>query len=144
MKEKYIGQSIVRPDTLAKVTGAAKFTADLAVTRTDLLYAKALYPPYAHAKILSIDVSGAEKAPGVVCVMSFKDLPASQRNAYGADEPDKPILAEEKVCYEGWSRWNTNRCPSMKTLCWCGRCILRRSIRTTWPRETALFLCRSR
>ena len=33
--------------------------------------------------------------------MTVKDLPASFRNAYGADEPDKPILAEEKVCYEG-------------------------------------------
>ena len=101
MKEKYIGQRVVRPDTLAKVTGAARFTADLAVHRTDLLYAKAFYPPYAHAKILSIDTSEAEAAPGVVCVMTYKDLPAAFRNAYGADEPDKPILAEEKVCYEG-------------------------------------------
>ena len=55
MKEKYIGTRQVRPDALAKVTGAVKFTADLTVHRTDLLYAKALYPPYAHAKILSID-----------------------------------------------------------------------------------------
>lgn len=101
MKEKYIGTRAIRPDTLAKVTGAARFTADLAVHRTDLLYAKALYPPYAHAKILSIDTSEAKKAPGVVCVMTYKDLPAAFRNAYGADEPDKPILAEEKVCYEG-------------------------------------------
>ena len=70
MKEKYIGTRAIRPDTLAKVTGAARFTADLAVHRTDLLYAKALYPPYAHAKILAIDTSEAEKAPGVVCVMT--------------------------------------------------------------------------
>ena len=101
MKEKYIGTRQVRPDALAKVTGAAKFTADLTVHRTDLLYAKALYPPYAHAKILSIDTNEAESFPGVVCVLTHKDLPAGCTNRYGADEPDKPILAEEKVVYEG-------------------------------------------
>ena len=44
--ESLIGQRIIKPDAAAKVTGQAKFTADLAVHRTDLLYAKALFPPY--------------------------------------------------------------------------------------------------
>ena len=101
MKEKYIGQRVTRPDALAKVTGQAQFAADIAVHRDDLLHAKALYPPYGHARILSIDTSEAEHMPGVVCVMTAKDLPAGCTNKYGADEPDKPIFAENKIVYEG-------------------------------------------
>ena len=69
--ESLIGQRIIKPDAAAKVTGQAKFTADLAVHRTDLLYAKALFPPYGHAKILSIDTSeapqGSSPKPQITC-----------------------------------------------------------------------------
>lgn len=99
--ESLIGQRIIKPDAAAKVTGQAKFTADLAVHRTDLLYAKALFPPYGHAKILSIDTSEAEAVEGVEIVMIAKDLPTESSNGYGLDEHDKPVLAEEKVIYEG-------------------------------------------
>ena len=99
--ESLIGQRIIKPDAAAKVTGDAKFTADLAVHRTDLLYAKALFPPYGHAKILSIDTSEAEAVEGVEIVMTAKDLPTESSNGYGLDEHDKPVLAEEKVIYEG-------------------------------------------
>ena len=103
MKEKYIGQRIIRPDALAKVTGQAQFAADIAVHRGDLLHAKALYPPYGHARILSIDTSEAERMPGVVCVMTAKDLPASCTNKYGADVNSCkisafPALWIEKTC----------------------------------------------
>ena len=96
-----IGKRMVKPDTIAKVTGAAKFTADLAVHRTDLLYAKALFSPYGHAKIVSIDTSQAEALDGVEAVMTAKDLPPGCVNGYGLDEYDKPVLAENKVIYEG-------------------------------------------
>lgn len=96
-----IGQRKVKPDTVAKVTGTAKFTADLSVARTDLLYAKALFSPYGHAKIISIDTSEAKKLKGVAAVMTAKDLPPESTNRYGPDEKDKPVLAEDKVIYEG-------------------------------------------
>lgn len=96
-----IGQRMIKPDTVAKVTGEAKFTADLAVHRTDLLYAKALFPPFGHAKIVSIDISEAEAVEGVEIVMTAKDLPPESSNGYGLDEHDKPVLAEKKVIYEG-------------------------------------------
>ncbi|MFR1724112.1 xanthine dehydrogenase family protein molybdopterin-binding subunit [Emergencia timonensis] len=99
--ESLIGQRIIKPDAAAKVTGEARFTADLAVHRTDLLYAKALFPPYGHAKIVSIDTSEAEAVEGVEIVMTAKDLPTESSNRYGLDEHDKPVLAEEKVIYEG-------------------------------------------
>ena len=48
-----VGRRMQRPDALAKATGAAQYTADLVVHRRDVLHAKALYPPYGHAKILT-------------------------------------------------------------------------------------------
>ena len=55
----YVGKSLPRTDSLAKATGAAKYTADMLMSRRDLLYAKALFPPYGHAKIVHLDVSKA-------------------------------------------------------------------------------------
>lgn len=40
-----IGRRMIKPDTLAKVTGAAQYTADVCAHRKDLLYAKAKFPP---------------------------------------------------------------------------------------------------
>lgn len=98
-KHKYVGQRCKRPDSFSKVTGAAKYTADLIASRNDVLFAKALFPPYAHAKIIRIDTSRAETLEGVIAVMTAKDLPGV--NAYGALFPDKPVIAEKEVAYEG-------------------------------------------
>lgn len=61
-----IGKRISRLDGPAKVTGGAKYTYDL--KRPGMLYAKVLRCPYAHARIVSIDTSAAEKLPGVEAV----------------------------------------------------------------------------
>ncbi|MBI2818154.1 MAG: xanthine dehydrogenase family protein molybdopterin-binding subunit [Acidobacteria bacterium] len=61
-----VGKRISRVDGPAKVTGTAKYTYD--VTRPGMLYAKVLRSPYAHCRIVSIDVSAAEKLPGVEAV----------------------------------------------------------------------------
>ncbi len=66
-------QSEIKIDGVPKVTGSAKFTDDLVLPR--MLYAKILRSPHAHARILSIDSSKAERCPGVVAVMTGKDLP---------------------------------------------------------------------
>lgn len=99
--ESLIGQRIIKPDTVSKVTGAAKFTADLGVNRSDALYAKALFAPYGHARIVSVDTSAAEVLEGVYAVMTAKDLPPESTNRYGPGDHDKPVLAEDKVIYEG-------------------------------------------
>ena len=95
----YVGQRCIRPDSLAKVTGAAKYTADLVVSRKDVLYAKAMFPPYGHARILHIDTSKAKVLEGVAAVMTADDLPGE--NGYGAMLPDKPVIAKDEVLYEG-------------------------------------------
>lgn len=60
---KYIGVSVPRVDGVKKVTGAAKYVGDMKWPR--MLYAKCVKSRYAHAKILSIDVSAAKALKGV-------------------------------------------------------------------------------
>ena len=60
---KYFGVSVPRVDGVKKVTGAAKYVGDMKWPR--MLYAKCVKSPYAHAKILSIDVSAAKALKGV-------------------------------------------------------------------------------
>lgn len=61
-----IGKRISRVDAPAKVSGRAKYTYD--VTRPGMLFGKILRSPYAKARIVSIDTSGAERIAGVKAV----------------------------------------------------------------------------
>jgi xanthine dehydrogenase YagR molybdenum-binding subunit len=61
-----IGARVTRVDAPAKVSGQAKYTYD--VHRPGMLYGKVLRSPYAHAKVVSVDTSAAEKMPGVKAV----------------------------------------------------------------------------
>lgn len=62
----FIGKRVTRVDAPVKVSGQAKYTYD--VHPPGLLYGKVLRCPYAHAKVVSIDTSVAEKIPGVKAV----------------------------------------------------------------------------
>jgi xanthine dehydrogenase YagR molybdenum-binding subunit len=61
-----IGKRTTRVDSRVKVSGQAKYTYD--VHRPGMLYGKVLRCPYAHARVVSIDTSAAEKMPGVKAV----------------------------------------------------------------------------
>ncbi len=61
-----IGKRTTRVDSPLKVSGQAKYTYD--VHRPGMLYGKVVRCPYAHAKVVSIDTSAAEKMPGVKAV----------------------------------------------------------------------------
>src|SRR6266853_1614358 len=65
-KRTLIGKRISRLDGPFKVSGRAKYSYD--VKRPDMLFGKMLRCPHAHAKIVSIDTSAAEKMPGVKAV----------------------------------------------------------------------------
>jgi xanthine dehydrogenase YagR molybdenum-binding subunit len=65
-RRSLIGKRVSRVDGAVKVSGRAKYTYDQ--NPPGLLYARMLGSPYAHAKIVSIDVSAAEKMPGVKAV----------------------------------------------------------------------------
>ncbi len=70
-----VGKNVIRIDALEKVTGKAKYVADFNEPR---LYAKVLRSPHAHAKILSIEASRAEKLPGVRGIVRPEDAPATR------------------------------------------------------------------
>lgn len=93
--EKYIGQSIPRIESWEKVTGTARYVHDMVLP--GMLYGKILTSPHAHARIVSIDTSEAEKLPGVKAVLVGSELPYKQ----GLYMIDKDILAKGKVRYYG-------------------------------------------
>ena len=93
---KYIGRPLIRKDAVEKVTGEAVFGPD--VEFPDMLYGAVYLSPHAHAKILSYDLSEAEKVPGVLFVVTGKDLPDRR---FGAFIADQPVLAVDKVRYNG-------------------------------------------
>lgn len=71
--EEMVGKSIPRVDAYEKVTGRAKFTDDLILNRA--LVAKVLHSTIGNGIVTSIDTSEAEALPGVVKVVTFKDVP---------------------------------------------------------------------
>ena len=70
---KVVGKRVPRADGLDKVTGNAKFAADMNLAGQ--LHGKILTSRHAHARILSIDTSKAEALPGVKAVVTAKDFP---------------------------------------------------------------------
>jgi len=72
-RTRVVGRPLRRVDGAAKVTGQTRFADDLVLPR--MLHCKLLRSKIAHARILSIDVSAALSAPGVVAVATGKELP---------------------------------------------------------------------
>lgn len=94
---KYIGKRLPRSDAEQQVTGSSRYGDDYYFP--DMLFARPKYSEYAHAKILKIDTSLAEKIPGVVAVITYRDVP---NNRYGTGPiPDQPVLADTVVRYKG-------------------------------------------
>ena len=95
MQPKIVGQPVRRLDAVEKVTGAALFAGDLRFP--GLLYGRVLRSPHAHAKIVSIDTSRAEKLKGVVAVVTGEEWSALGGEAV----KDMPFLAKDVVRYVG-------------------------------------------
>ncbi|MGE5194109.1 MAG: xanthine dehydrogenase family protein molybdopterin-binding subunit, partial [Deltaproteobacteria bacterium] len=103
---KVIGTRPLRHDGVDKVTGRAKYGAD--VHLTGQLAGVVLRSPHAHARIRSIDVSQALALPGVRAVVTHKDLrePGSRivelgEGAVNLRHLSNNILAADKVLYKG-------------------------------------------
>lgn len=92
---KYTGVSVPRVDGVKKVTGAAKYAGDMKWPR--MLYAQCVRSPYAHAKIVSIDVSAAKAMKGVHDVIAG-DYYNKRGGLY---LEDKNFLAVNTVKYMG-------------------------------------------
>jgi xanthine dehydrogenase molybdenum-binding subunit len=103
---KVIGTRPIRHDGVDKVTGRAKYGADIQLS--GLIYGVVLRSPHAHALVKSIDVSQARALPGVRAVVTHKDLrePGSRivdlgEGAVNLKHLSNNILAADKVLYRG-------------------------------------------
>jgi CO/xanthine dehydrogenase Mo-binding subunit len=92
MRAGSLGRSVRRPDAVAKVTGDARFPGDLCMD--GMLHGKVLFSERPHARVEAIDTSEAERVPGVVAVLTHKDVPI---NEYGLIFKDQPALNGDKV-----------------------------------------------
>ena len=68
-----VGTRPIRHDGVDKVTGKARYSADIHLP--DMLHGKILRSPHAHARIKSIDASRALATPGVKAVVTSADFP---------------------------------------------------------------------
>jgi xanthine dehydrogenase molybdenum-binding subunit len=68
-----VGQSVPPIYGIEKATGALRFPAD--INLPNMLWMKILRSPHAHAKIVAVDATEAEKMPGVAAVITHKDVP---------------------------------------------------------------------
>ena len=93
-----VGVSIPRVDAADKVTGRAVYTADISLP--NMVYARILGSPHAHARIKSIDASRARALPGVLCVLTGEDVTDT---LYGVSPAryDEYVLAKDKVRHVG-------------------------------------------
>jgi CO/xanthine dehydrogenase Mo-binding subunit len=82
-----IGRSAPRRDATDKVTGAARYPADL--PSTGVLHARVVFSGRPHARMRAMDIGKAEATPGVVAVFTAADVPV---NEYGLTMFDQPVL----------------------------------------------------
>lgn len=85
-------------DTFTHVRGASIYLDDIPELN-GTLYGAAFGSPHAHGKIISLDISEAEKMPGVIKVFTWKDIPG--KNQIGSIVKDEVLLAEDEVHYQG-------------------------------------------
>src|SRR5687768_4701010 len=96
MEYTTIGQPTTRIEGRDKVTGATRYTADVALP--GMLWGRALRSPLAHARIVRVDTSQAQQVPGVHAVLIGADVRGIR---YGRRLFDVPVLAEDRVRFVG-------------------------------------------
>ena len=85
-------------DSKSHVRGESVYLDDIPLVQ-GTLYACVYDSPVAHGKLKSVDTSEAEKAAGVVRVITAKDLIGE--NQIGGIVPDEPLLADDEVHFQG-------------------------------------------
>jgi len=97
-----VGQSVARSDGIGHVTGRTQFFGDR--TFPGMLHLKMVRSPLHHARIRGVDLSEAERVPGFVRALTWKDVP---HNLYtilgliGVEPEEEYVLAEDSVRFRG-------------------------------------------
>jgi CO/xanthine dehydrogenase Mo-binding subunit len=89
--------AVKRRDAVPKVKGEFAYASDL--NAAGMLWGHTVRSPHAHARIVSVDVSGALALGGVHAVLTHADVPGEK--LYGLEFRDQPVLAIDRVRYFG-------------------------------------------
>lgn len=97
METLFVGSEVPRVDGLAKVKGVAIYGDDMVLK--GMLYGVCRYADIASGRIESLDISEAEKMPGVVKIATWKDIPGQTH--IGVVIPDYPPLIDREIAFRG-------------------------------------------
>lgn len=92
-----MGGSTVLFDGNDSVRGTLAFADDL--EREGMLWGQVVWSKHPYAEILRVDCDVARQAPGVIRVLTAKDVPGL--NAHGRTKPDQPVFCTDRVRYTG-------------------------------------------
>lgn len=103
LEMKTVNQGVIKKDAMDIVTGKPLYVDDLAPE--ECLVVKVLRSPHAHALISDIDVSIAEKVPGIACVLTWKDVPDQRFTVAGQTYPEPSpydrLILDRRLRYVG-------------------------------------------
>ena len=92
-----IGRSEIRGDANAKASGREQFSAD--IYPDNLVWAGAARAGVPHGRLLSVDVTSVLAVPGVLKVLTYRDVPGPNR--HGIIHKDMPVLVDDVISYTG-------------------------------------------
>ena len=93
-----VGKSIPHESAVGHVTGASQFIDDMPPLHGELIV-DVVGSPVAHGRVVSIDISIAEKIPGVFRIFTARDVPG--HNTFGPVAKDEHLLADDEVTFLG-------------------------------------------
>ena len=103
-KHGLIGAPITRVDGALKVQGKARFSAEVAIV--GLTYAGLVHSTIARGRIARISTEHAEKAPGVVLVMTYKNAPRMKAPALFGTSPSAAGASSLPIMQDASIHWN--------------------------------------
>jgi CO/xanthine dehydrogenase Mo-binding subunit len=92
-----VGDRLPRVDGSEKVSGEFLYASDLHVA--GMLHGRTLRSPYAHARIVELDIAPALAMSGVRAALTYDDVPGGRW--HGMEIQDQPVLATDRVRYFG-------------------------------------------
>jgi len=115
-RTRVVGQKERRVDARPLVTGAPVYAAEF--EQPNMLHARILHSPHAHANIRSIDTSKAVALPGVYAVLTYEDLPRVAHSTAGQPYPEPSpydtYLLDAHVRYVGdWVAFVAAEAPAI-------------------------------
>src|SRR5471032_2442481 len=102
----YIGKTVPRPNLERLMQGRGLYVSDMELPRMG--HVVFLRSPHAHAKIIEIDASAAKRLPGVIAIVTGKELAAVitpwvgvLSHLKGLKSPPQSAIAIDRVCWQG-------------------------------------------